>query len=123
MRAFAYLLLAMSISTAANAQEPPKADNSAQNRGALRSDAVTAQKQDNKKHDLKVLASVRKTIMRQKGLSMYAKNIKILSQNGIITLAGPVKSDDEKAKVCALAKTCGGVMSVVDELTVAPTSH
>jgi len=101
----------------------PKSDNSAQNRGDLSQGAVTAQSQDNNKHDIKVLACVRRTIVRQKGLSVEAKNIKILCANGVITLKGPVKSEAEKSQICAAAKTCGGVVSVQDEVTVAPQAH
>ena len=41
--------------------------------------------------------------MADKSLSSYAHNVKIISQNGTVTLKGPVKSDGEKQSVIAKA--------------------
>lgn len=94
------------------------ADNSAQNKGATRSDAVTAEKQDNAKSDVESLAQIRKTIVDADGLSMNAKNAKILYSKGRVTLKGPVETAEEKQKVEDLAKGCAGVTSVKNMLTV-----
>jgi hyperosmotically inducible periplasmic protein len=119
----ACLLVALSCSTWAIAKEAPKADNTAQNEGATRNDAVTPQKQGNSKSDVTVLAEVRKSVMAQKELSMDAKNVKILYSKGLVTLRGPVDSDEEKAKVEELAKACSGVTAVKNMITVAPKAH
>lgn len=110
----------------AEANEPPAADNTAQNRGATQPDAVTADKQikDNKKNDVKVLAAVRKSIMAEKGLSMDAKNCKLrYTKDGSLILRGPVDSDQEKTRIGELAAGCAGVTQVTNELTVAPKAH
>ncbi len=101
----------------------PKADNTAQNRGATSKDAVTADKQGNSKDEVTVLADVRKSIMADKDLSMDAKNVKILYSKGRVTLRGPVDSADEKAKVEELAKACDGVTAVKNLLTIAAKAH
>ncbi len=120
----ASLLVVISCSASmASAEEPPKADNSAHNKGAMREDAVTAEKQGNDKSDIKVLAKVRKTIVGAKGLSMNAKNVKILSNGGSVTLKGPVDSEAEKSRVEELAKTCSGVTGVTNMITVAEKAH
>jgi hyperosmotically inducible protein len=119
----ACLLVSLSSGSVALAADPPKADNSAQNQGAGDKDAVTAEKQGNKKSDVKMLAEVRKAIVKDKTLSMDAKNVKILYSQGCVTLKGPVDSDDEKAKVEEIAKGCAGVTSVTDMITVAPKKH
>ena len=103
---------------AVDAKEAPKADNSAQNVGAERRDAVTAEKQDNKKSNVEILAQIRKTIVDDNGLSINAKNAKILFKDGLVTLKGPVDSDSEKARVEELAKICSSVSSVKNLLTV-----
>lgn len=103
-----------------DAKEAPNADNSAQNAGAERKDAVTAEKQDNKKSNVEILAQIRKTIVDDNGLSMNAKNAKILFKNGLVTLKGPVDSEAEKSRVEELAKTCSSVSSVKNMLTIAP---
>ena len=61
--------------------------------------------------------------MAEKGLSMDAKNIKILYSKGMATLIGPVDSDAEKIKVEELAMGCNGVTSVKNLVTVAPKAH
>ena len=119
----ACLVVSMSSMAVAIAKEAPKADNSAQNEGAMRNDAVTPQKQGNSKSEVTVLAEVRKSVMAEKELSMDAKNVKILYSKGLVTLRGPVDSEEEKAKVQKLAKACSGVTSVKNMLTVAPKSH
>jgi len=113
------LLLSLN-AVAVNAKDAPQADNSAQNAGAERRDAVTAEKQNNKKSNVQVLAQIRKSIVDDNGLSMNAKNAKILFKDGLVTLKGPVDSDSEKARVEELAKSCSSVSSVKNMLTVAP---
>ena len=57
--------------------------------------------------------------MSDKSLSSYAHNIKIISQNGTVTLKGPVKSDDEKKIVRAKAvAVAGSADKVTDEVSV-----
>jgi hyperosmotically inducible protein len=102
----------------------PKADNTAQNHGALQKDAVTAEKQGNSDGEVKVTAQIRKSIMSEKGLSVDAQNVKIVYENsGLIILRGPVDSTAEKTQVGALAKACAGVTTVKNELTVAEKAH
>jgi hyperosmotically inducible protein len=117
------LLTSLSLASFALAKEAPKADNSAQNNGAARTDAVMAEKQGNGKSQVAVLAEVRKSIVAEKGLSMDAKNVKILYSKGLVTLRGPVDSEEEKSKVEELARTSSGVSSVKNLLTVAPKAH
>jgi osmotically-inducible protein OsmY len=116
-------LVSLSGGAIALADNPPKADNTAQNQGAADKNAVTAEKQGNKKSDVKMLAEVRRAIVADKTLSMDAKNVKILYKQGCVTLRGPVDSDDEKTKVEEIAKSCPGVTSVDDLITVAPKKH
>ncbi len=62
---------------------------------------------------------IRRSIMADKSLSTYAHNIKIISQNGAVTLKGPVKSDDEKKAVVAKAvAVAGDPDKVIDKVTV-----
>jgi hyperosmotically inducible periplasmic protein len=81
-------------------------------------EAVTAEKQDNKKSDVEALAQIRKTIVDDNSLSMNAKNAKILFKNGLVTLKGPVDSEAEKSRVEELAKSCSSVSSVKNLLTI-----
>jgi len=115
-------LLVVSINTAQ--AKAVKADNTKQNRGAMEENAVVADKQGNGKEQIKVLANIRKVIMRQKDLSMDAKNIKILvSDSNFAVLRGPVDSAAEKERVEELVKTCTGVKGIKTELSVAAKAH
>ena len=117
------LLLISSNASPVSAKKPPKADNSAQNKGSARKDAITAEKQGNSKDEITVLAAVRKSVEAEKGLSMNAKNVKILYSYGVVTLKGPVDSEAEKSKIEALAKGCAGVNSVKNMITVVEKAH
>ncbi|MDR3615077.1 MAG: BON domain-containing protein [Candidatus Obscuribacterales bacterium] len=121
MKNFAMLAATLSLvalNTAALAAAP-KADNSAQNKGATEKNAVTAEKQKSPKDQVTVLAEIRKNIVDDSTLSMNAKNVKILYAKGIVTLRGPVESDAEKTAIEADVKKCDAVGSIKNLLTVA----
>lgn len=101
--------------TAATAQDQStKPDNSAQNKGQDQ----TAQNQSSAASDRELTAKVRKAIIADKDLSTYAHNIKIITQNGMVTLKGPVKSQDEKTKIENDVAAVVAHDSIVDQLTV-----
>ena len=103
--------------TAATAQDQStKPDNSAQNKNQDQ----TAQNQSSAASDRELTAKVRKAIVADKDLSTYAHNIKIITQNGTVTLKGPVKSDEEKQKIESDAAAVVAPGSIVDQLTVTP---
>ena len=56
--------------------------------------------------------------MKDGELSMTAKNIKIITDNGQVTLRGPVKNAQEKAKIDQLARSAAGGAKIVDQLDV-----
>ena len=60
--------------------------------------------------------------MKDKSLSTYAHNVKIISQNGMVTLKGPVRSEEEKKSIEAKANQVAGEGKVTSELDVKPKS-
>jgi len=56
--------------------------------------------------------------MKDRELSTTAKNIKVVTANGQVTLRGPVKSAQEKAKIDQLAKSAAGGAQIDDQLEV-----
>ena len=56
--------------------------------------------------------------MRDKALSVYGHNIKIISQNGMVTLKGPVHTEDEKQAIAGRAAMFAGQDKVTNDLTV-----
>jgi osmotically-inducible protein OsmY len=83
---------------------------------------TTAQQQSNNAPDLQITQQVRKAIMHDDALSTYAHNVKVVTQNGQVTLTGPVRSESEKQAVEAKAAEVAGKNNVVSQLTVAPES-
>jgi hyperosmotically inducible protein len=101
------------------AQDATQADNTKVNKGDASKTAATADHQSNAKQDRLLTQKIRQSLMQDKALSTYAHNIKIISQNGTVTLKGPVKSEGEKNAVESKAiDIAGGAGKVDDELTV-----
>jgi len=59
-------------------------------------------------------------VIKDKSLSTYAHNIKIITQNGQVTLKGPVRSEDEKRAIEAKATEVAGENKVTSELNIKP---
>ena len=108
---------------AQSADAQTKPDNSAVNKRDKDPGAVTADQQKMNPADREIAAKIRKSIMADKTLSTYAHNVKIVSQDGTVTLKGPVRSDAEVASIMAKATdVTGSADKVVNQMTVAPAS-
>ena len=120
----AVLLLSSSSWIAAQTSEAKtKPDNSAVNKRDRSSGAVTADQQKMNAADRALTAKIRRSIMADKSLSMYAHNVKIVSQDGTVTLKGPVRSDEEVKAIESKAITITGDSGkVVNQMSVAPPS-
>ncbi|HEY2823203.1 MAG TPA: BON domain-containing protein [Candidatus Acidoferrum sp.] len=107
--------------TGVRTQDPqqPAADNTKNNKGDQASGA-TADKQKMNPADRDLTKKIRASLHGDTTLSTYAHNIKIVSQDGKVTLKGPVRSDDEKAAIEAKATEIAGQGNVTNQLTVAP---
>jgi hyperosmotically inducible periplasmic protein len=101
---------------------PPAADNTKTNQGDASKGAVTSDQQKVNSSDQAISKNIRSSIMQDKTLSTYAHNVKIITQDGKVTLKGPVRSDDEKGNVEAKATAVAGVGNVMNQLTVAPAN-
>lgn len=95
------------------------ADNTAVNQRDRANDTVTPMDQSNKPSDLKMTQEIRRAIVKDEALSTDAKNIKIITIDGAVTLRGPVKTDQEKADIAAKAAQLAGDSNVHNELEVA----
>lgn len=69
--------------------------------------------------DRTITQNIRKAITADDSLSTNAKNVKIITNDGTVTLRGPVKSEKEKADIEAKAKQVAGVKNVDNQLEVA----
>jgi hyperosmotically inducible periplasmic protein len=100
------------------ADEKTNPDNTAINQRDRSGDSKTSGDQSNSSSDLKVTQAIRQALMKDGTLSTSAKNIKVITENGQVTLRGPVKNVQEKARVDQLAKSAAGGANIVDQLDV-----
>ena len=99
------------------AQQAPEPDNTKANAQAGQN---TADKQSNAASDRALTQQVRKAITQDKSMSTYAHNVKVVTQNGLVTLSGPVRSDEEKQAIVQKAAEVAGQDHIVDQISVAP---
>lgn len=102
------------------AQNSPQPDNTKVNKQDTANGAVTADQQKNNVGDRQLTQQIRKAVIADKSLSTYAHNVKIITQNGAVTLKGPVRSDDERKAIVAKAEQVAGAGKVTDQLSVKP---
>ena len=100
----------------ANQQVAP--DNTKQNKDQT---SPTADQQKMNPADRAITQKIRKAVHDDTGLSTYAHNIKIIAQDGKVTLRGPVRSEDEKNNLQAKAVAVAGKENVTNQLEVAPS--
>ena len=99
-----------------NQQTPP--DNTKQNKDQT---PPTADQQKMNPADRAITQKIRKAIHEDQALSTYAHNIKIITQDGKVTLRGPVRSEDEKNNLQAKAVAVAGEENVTNQLEIAPS--
>ena len=81
----------------------------------------TADQQKINPADRAITQKIRKAVHGDTSLSSYAHNIKIITQDGKVTLRGPVRSEDEKNNLQAKAVTVAGQDNVTNQLEIAPS--
>jgi len=127
-RSFLWLgLLLLGSGTLVLAQDPagqnaPASDNTKMNQRDQNPNQATADQQQNNPSDRDITQQVRAAIVADKDLSTDAHNVKVITQNGQVTLKGPVRSEDEKHAVEHKAAGVAGEGNVTSELTVKPKS-
>lgn len=99
------------------APAPTDADNTARN-AEINTATETPTAQGENPADREITASIRKSVVDDNSLSVNAHNVKIITDAGIVTLRGPVKSDQEKQTIEAKAKQVAGVTRVNNLLEV-----
>src|SRR6202140_4370299 len=110
----------LSVGSLSAQQSPAPADNTTVNQRDRNSNEPTADQQKNNLSDRDITQQIRRAIMKDKTLSSYAHNVKIITQNGQVTLKGPVRSDEEKRAIEAKATEIVGENKVTSELDIKP---
>lgn len=103
-----------------NQQPSPAADNTKVNERDRSKNEPTADQQKDNRTDRDITQHIRQSIMKDKSLSTYAHNVKVICQDGMVTLKGPVKSEDEKRAIEAKATEVAGENKVTSQLEVKP---
>jgi len=111
-------LSAFSLAALAADNKKVEPDNTATNERDRSGETKTSGDQSNSSADLKTTQAIRQALMKDGELSMTAKNIKIITANGHVTLRGPVKTAQEKAKIDQLAKSAGWRCQIDNQLDV-----
>ena len=106
----------MTVSAAGD--DKTKSDNTATNERDRSGHTKTSGDQSNSSADLKITQSIRQALMKDGGLSATAKNIKIITANGQVTLRGPVETAQEKAKIDQIARSAARGVRITDQLDV-----
>jgi osmotically-inducible protein OsmY len=95
-------------------------DNTKTNKRDRDKTSPTADQQKMNATDRELARKIRASVMSDKQLSTYAHNVKIVAQDGKVTLKGPVRSEEEKNAIEAKATEVAGTGNVIDQLEVAP---
>jgi hyperosmotically inducible protein len=123
VRTFLCTGLLLGVGVLAHAQEqtsqaPPAADNTKTNERDRSANEPTADQQKDNRSDRDITQQIRQSITKDKSLSTYAHNVKVITQNGQVTLKGPVRSEAEKKAIEAKAAEVAGENKVTSELNV-----
>lgn len=94
------------------------ADNTRLNQRDRNDASVTPMDQSNNSSAVDLVARVRQAIVDDSNLSVKARNVKVVANNGVVTLRGPVASAQEKARLERDAAGVRGVTRVDNQLDI-----
>jgi hyperosmotically inducible protein len=86
---------------------PVEADNTGKNVRDQGDRTLTAGDQSNRAPDVDLTQKIRQGITSDDAMSVQARNVKVITQDGVVTLRGPVETQEEKASIELLARTAG----------------
>ncbi|MGE5060171.1 MAG: BON domain-containing protein [Betaproteobacteria bacterium] len=98
-------------------QVPP--DNTGRNVRDRDDATKTPGDQSENEADRTITQNVRKALTDDDSLSTDGKNVKVITNDGNVTLRGPVKTDKEKSEIENKAKQIAGVKRVDNQLEIA----
>ena len=111
---------ALLVPVPSTAAQPP-ADNTKVNERDRAKGEATADQQKENPSDREITQKIRRAIMDDKTLSTYAHNVKVIAQDGQVTLKGPVRTEEEKKSVEAAATEVAGAGRVTNQISIAPS--
>lgn len=109
------------VQLAAQAQAPPAQtapDNTGRNVRDRGGATLTPGDQSETETDRTLTQRIRQAVVADDALSTTAKNVKIITVNGVVTLRGPVKTIEEKRTIEATAQQIAGADKVDSQLEI-----
>jgi sporulation protein YlmC with PRC-barrel domain len=94
------------------------ADNTGRNVRDRDEKRLTPLDQGTSESDLDITRRIRKQLMDTEGLSTSARNVKIITQNGRVTLRGPVNSEEERKRIEKIAQEFAQPVQIANDLEV-----
>lgn len=110
--------LTFSVLAADKPEASPAADNTGKNDRDRSGETKTSGDQSNSPEDIKMTAAIRRAVVADDSLGMMAKNVKIITADGMVTLRGPVNTAAEKMTIEKLAKGEAGKAKIANQLEV-----
>ena len=95
------------------------ADSSGRNTRDRDGTTLTPLDQSSAPADVELTRNIRKTIVEDDSLGTDARNVKVITVNGNVTLRGPVETANERDRIVSVAKQLAGDAHVTDELEIA----
>lgn len=102
--------------TATNLPPTGRSDNTTENIRDRNNTTVTPTDQSESASDREITRSIRSAITSNSQLSVNAKNIKVITINGKVTLRGPVNTEQERQLIESIVHQQAGAASVDDQL-------
>jgi hyperosmotically inducible protein len=118
LASFLWMFTIMACSKSDEGSKSTRADSESNQLAMNRDASPTASAQPENETDRKIIQEIRKSIVSDDSLSMTAKNVTVVSENGNVTLRGNVKDPNEKEKIASTVQQVAGVAKVDNQLTV-----
>jgi hypothetical protein len=106
--------------TPSSQSDNTQTDNTKMNQRDRNANEPTADQQKSNTSDRDMTKQIRQAIEKDKSISTYGHNVKVITQNGMVTLKGPVRSEEEKKAIAEKAAEVAGADKVTDEMDVKP---
>ena len=97
-------------------------DNTGINRRDRNEEALTPGDQGASAEDREITRKIRRAVTQNDQLSTTAKNIKIITTNGKVTMRGPVNTQAERDLIAAVAQQVAAPATVDNQLEVKQTT-
>ncbi len=112
------LVVLMSSVLVSSAYAAEEVDNSAKNKKQVENGELDACDQGTSIADIELTRKIRQEVVNDKAFSTNAKNVKIITIGGKVTLKGPVKTMEEKKSIGILATKVAGKGHVNNEIEI-----